>query len=317
MKIKTVITLSSFITAFNLNLGCSSNDGSNGNLNHSYNGTNSNGNNGFPSENVSNSISQLAQSKSARLDLSLTDAPNKNLSSVVVDVDHMEVLLSKSGKGGRLVVNQGLGPIDLLKLQNGITLALSQIQIPEGVQIQQLRLILKESGHFAVKSNGDICSLKTPSAQKTGLKIILTNQFTFESGAIYKVLIDFDALKSVVVKGNGDCLLKPVIKIKTASKIISDQTPNDESTDTDSATDEVPIITDNSNTAGDSSAGDSSSGSTDTSGSTSGTTSGSTTTDTSTTTTPDDSAYVTPTDLYSDYTELDLLELNNYYNTQP
>lgn len=149
----------------------------------------------------------------------LVDAPNRELKSVIVDIDHMEVLVAGNGKNGRLILAQGLGPVDLLKLQNGVSLPLQDIQAPAGIQIQQIRLILKDVGHYAVKGDDSICELKTPSAQKTGVKIILTNKVQFEAGHLYNIIVDFDAMKSVVVQGNGGCLLKPVLKLKSAVKI--------------------------------------------------------------------------------------------------
>lgn len=169
----------------------------------------------FSSQSASNgSVSE----KQAIVKFNLTDAPNKELKSVVVDIDHMEVVVAGKGKQGRLILAKGLGPVDLLKLQNGVTLPLQDIVAPEGIRIQQIRLILKSEGHYAVKTNDEVCELKTPSAQKTGVKIILTNKVEFEAGHEYNILVDFDAHKSVVVQGNGGCLLKPVLKLKSAYK---------------------------------------------------------------------------------------------------
>lgn len=156
--------------------------------------------------------------REAIVSFKLTDAPNKDLKSVVVDIDHMEVLVAGSSKVGRLILAKGLGPVDLLKLQNGVTLPLQDVVVPNNLQIQQIRLVLKSEGHFAVKGDDSVCELKTPSAQKTGVKIILTNKINFEAGHQYSILVDFDALKSVVIQGNGGCLLKPVLKLKSATK---------------------------------------------------------------------------------------------------
>lgn len=156
--------------------------------------------------------------KNAKVSFKLTDAPNKSLQSVYVDIEHMEVLLSSGAKAGRLIVAKNLGSVDLLKLRDGVTLPLQDVLIPHGLQIQQIRLVLKPEGHFAVKGDGALCELKTPSAQKTGIKIIMTNNFKFEAGNAYNIVVDFDALESVVIQGNGRCLLKPVLKLKSATK---------------------------------------------------------------------------------------------------
>lgn len=186
---------------------------------------------------------QLDTQKQALVSFKLTDAPNKALKSVVVDVDHLEVLVEGAGKTGRLQLSKGLGPVDLLKLQNGVTLPLQDVVAPHGLKIQQIRLILKSEGHYAVKGDDSVCELKTPSAQKTGVKIILTNKIQFEAGNKYDIVVDFDALKSVVVQGNGGCLLKPVLKLKSATKapiIVPPAPPAEDSSETNP--------TDNSNT---------------------------------------------------------------------
>lgn len=164
------------------------------------------------------SAQQIDSQKTALVSFKLTDAPNKDLKSVVVDIAHMEVMLAGKGKGGRLILAKDLGPVDLLTLQNGVTLPLQDVVVPEGLQIQQIRLVLKSDGHYAVKGDDSLCELKTPSAQKTGVKIILTNKFNFEAGHAYNIVVDFDALESVVIQGNGGCLLKPVLKLKSATK---------------------------------------------------------------------------------------------------
>ncbi|AHZ85396.1 hypothetical protein Bb109J_c2710 [Bdellovibrio bacteriovorus] len=181
-----------------------------------------------PSDSSASGLGQ-SNAEKAIVSFNLTDAPNKDLKSVVVDIDHMEVVVAGAGKAGRLILAKGLGPVDLLQLQNGVTLPLQDVEAPAGIRIQQIRLVLKPSGHYAVKGDDSICELKTPSAQKTGVKIILTNKVQFEAGHHYNIVVDFDALKSVVVQGNGGCLLKPVLKLKSAYKtpIVQPEPPVD------------------------------------------------------------------------------------------
>jgi hypothetical protein len=53
-------------------------------------------------------------------------------------------------------------------------------------------------------------SLTTPSAQQSGLKLNIQQDIV--NGVLYKLLLDFDAAKSVVQTGNGKFILKPVIR---------------------------------------------------------------------------------------------------------
>lgn len=180
---------------------------------------------------LANEVIKIQTEGSATLKLSLTDAPNDELSSVVVNVSHMEVLLEGMGKKGRLIVAENLGPVDLLTLQNGVTLPLSQASIPAGVRATQVRLVLNGEGNFSVKNSSEMCPMATPSAQKSGVKIVFGQPIEFVGGLTYSLLIDFDALKSVVVQGNGGCLLKPVLKLKEAKVI--DPGENEDSDDDD------------------------------------------------------------------------------------
>ena len=54
-------------------------------------------------------------------------------------------------------------------------------------------------------------ALVTPSAVQTGIKLI--NQFTVPAGQRFDLMLDFDACKSVVQRGNGVYALKPVVRV--------------------------------------------------------------------------------------------------------
>ena len=160
------------------------------------------------------------------LRISLTDAPSRNLKSVFVNVDHAELFVQKGGAKGRIIVSQGLGMVDLMTLRNGVLLPMQDLSLSTGLQITAIRLVLKSDNNHAIKSDDSRCEMQTPSAQHSGIKIHLAQPFTLESGSVYSMVMDFDAEKSVVVKGNGGCLLKPVLKLLSVTKIPFDSNPN-------------------------------------------------------------------------------------------
>lgn len=166
--------------------------------------------------------------------VNLTDAPAADLKSVTVNIDHAELRVSHGQKDGRLIVAQGLGQVDLLTLQNGLTLPMDQLNLPADTTISEIRLVLKAQGNSVTKADGSICQLQTPSEQQTGIKILITGGITIENGYSYSLVTDFDAGQSVVMQGNGGCLLKPVLKLKSASRI----TQNDDSTANSGAVEE-------------------------------------------------------------------------------
>ncbi len=149
----------------------------------------------------------------------LTDAPRDDLKEVNVNIKHVELVLERDGQEGRLLIAQNLGMLNLLTLRNGVTLPLAELSMPDGITVKQIRMVLESTDNHAIKSDDSRCELRTPSATKTGIKIILNQPVTFESESSYSMLIDFDALKSVNVLGNGDCLLKPVLKLPSFTKV--------------------------------------------------------------------------------------------------
>lgn len=145
----------------------------------------------------------------ARLQVYLTDNPNLNLSEVWVDVREIQIKMEDSAN---FLVLSGSRPgmYDLLQLTNGQDTLLSNALIPAG-RISQIRLVLGNN-NFAITTTGDTLQLATPSAQQSGLKV-LVNQ-TVTGGSLYRLTLDFDAAKSVVKAGNsGNYILKPVLRV--------------------------------------------------------------------------------------------------------
>lgn len=205
---------------------------------------------GGTGDSTTDTLKSSYSTKPANLRVSLTDAPNHNLKEVHVNVAHAELWLEKNGKEGRLIIAEGLGDVDLLTLQNGVLLPLADVNIPDGVKVKQIRLVLNGDNNYSVKSDDSICPMQTPSGQQSGIKIVLKEAVTFESGNNYSMIIDFDANKSVVVKGNGECLLKPVLKLPRFTSAPSEDTP-DGGGEIDDPNDETPVTDgDDSNSIG-------------------------------------------------------------------
>ena len=62
-----------------------------------------------------------------------------------------------------------------------------------------------------VPTGGTETALETPSALQSGIK--MNANFTVAAGQRYDLVLDFDACKSIVSKGNGGYSLKPVVKV--------------------------------------------------------------------------------------------------------
>lgn len=151
--------------------------------------------------------------------VSLTDAPIDGFTNVFVNIDSLELWLEKGGKEARLIVGKDRGLVDLLTLRNGVVLPIADFQMPVGVTVKEIRILVKPDLNYALYGDGQYCALQTPSAQVSGVKLKLSAPVTVEPGYSYSIVYDFDAEKSVVKKGQGDCLLKPVLKLGGFTRI--------------------------------------------------------------------------------------------------
>jgi hypothetical protein len=157
---------------------------------------------------------------SGTLRLALTDAPACGYDAVNVTIERVRVHQSGSAgdndAGWSDLVVTPKQRVNLLSLTNGVLQELGQTPLPAG-RYTQMRLVLAPNGNapFAnsvVPSGGSEVALTTPSGQQSGLKL----NVGIEVGAnqIADVVLDFDACKSVVPRGNsGQYNLKPVIAV--------------------------------------------------------------------------------------------------------
>ncbi len=154
------------------------------------------------------------------LRVALTDAPACGYDHVYVTVDRVRVHASSTaedGDGGwSEVVVSPAQRIDLLGLTNGVLAELGQTPLPAG-QYSQVRLVLRPNGtgtpaNAIVPTGGMEIALDTPSATQSGLKLI--HGFTVQANTLVDLVLDFDACKSIVKRGNsGRYNLKPVISV--------------------------------------------------------------------------------------------------------
>jgi Domain of unknown function (DUF4382) len=148
----------------------------------------------------------------ATLELRLTDGPAM-FEEVNIDVQGAEVHVNKdtaSSSGWQsLAVTKGI--YNVLKLSNGIDTVLGSVQLPLG-DISQIRLILGDKN--TIKVDGKILPLTISSGDNSGLKLKFEKKLL--AGVSYKVLMDFDAAKSVKeVKKGTEYKMKPVIRLIT------------------------------------------------------------------------------------------------------
>jgi hypothetical protein len=148
--------------------------------------------------------------KNARLQVWLTDAPG-DYEAVNIEVIGVEVHVGEGeGESGWKSLDAETGIYNLLELTNGLDTLLGEIEIPAG-KISQIRL--KLGNENSIRIDGEEYDLSTPSGQQSGLKLQVHE--TLSAGITYKILLDFDVARSVVVTGDETYKLKPVIRTIT------------------------------------------------------------------------------------------------------
>ena len=162
---------------------------------------------------VSTLLFSCEDEKNARIEVWLTDAPG-DFQEVNIDLQGVEIHSNETdNERGWQTLDVTPTVYDLLKLTNGEETLLGGIELPGG-RLSQVRLKLGENN--TVKIDDEVFPLSTPSAQQSGLKVQIHE--VLAEGVTYKIVLDFDAAKSVVESGNQTYSLKPVIRALTKAQ---------------------------------------------------------------------------------------------------
>lgn len=164
--------------------------------------------------------STASPSTMGTLSVSLTDAPSCGFDAVNVTVSKVRVnqsaAASDTDAGWTDITLSPARKINLLSLTNGALDTLGQTPLGAG-HYSQLRLVLDANTGNAMANSvvatgsSTEVSLDTPSAVQSGIKLV--NEFDVAAGQKVDLVLDFDACKSIVTKGNGKYALKPVVKV--------------------------------------------------------------------------------------------------------
>ncbi|MBD0331074.1 MAG: DUF4382 domain-containing protein, partial [Chitinophagaceae bacterium] len=143
----------------------------------------------------------------ARMQVYLTDDP-AGYDAILLDIEDVKINYSSDTANGWIsLANVNRGLYDVLRLIDDQDTLLANAELNTG-RVEQLRLVLGSSN--SVRVNGVTYPLNVPSGEQSGLKINLHQHL--QAGILYKLLLDFDAARSVVKTGNGQYKLKPVVR---------------------------------------------------------------------------------------------------------
>lgn len=145
------------------------------------------------------------EARTVPVQLLLTDAP-ANYDSVNVDIREIQLKISEDSTAW-IKIDTKDSVYNLLDLQDGVTTALAQDEVPAGT-LKEVRFILGPNNTVSV--DGVSHPLQTPSAEDSGLKIKIGKEL---KATLNTFTLDFDAALSVKEE-NGNYRLSPVIRLK-------------------------------------------------------------------------------------------------------
>jgi Domain of unknown function (DUF4382) len=164
--------------------------------------------------------------QNGRLAISLTDAPACGYDAVNITVEkiriHQSGTANENDSGWSEIVLNPAKRVNLVNLTNGVLEKLGEVPLAQG-KYTQLRLVLAENSttnplaNSVVPTGKQEVALTTPSGTKSGEKLI--QAFDVADGTLVDLVLDFDACKSIVARGNGAFNLKPVIAV--VPKVVS------------------------------------------------------------------------------------------------
>jgi hypothetical protein len=156
----------------------------------------------------SDSDTTAPQNGEGQLQIFMIDAPG-DYDEVNVEVVEVRVHRADADSmSGWLVVNSDTTYVNLLELTDGNHCVLADTTLPAG-HYSQIRLILGDGNNVVV--DGETHDLRIPSSGQSGLKLI--HGFTIEDGTVYGMTLDFDADRSIHRTGNGQYMMRPVIRL--------------------------------------------------------------------------------------------------------
>lgn len=143
------------------------------------------------------------------LEVRMHDAP-ADYEEVNVFIERVEVN-NTTGDEGWQTISEPNEQYNLLELTNGVFEVIGSAELEAGLY-PQIRLILSADNNSVVVA-GEEHGLFIPSGAQTGVKLNVNAEI--QEGIQYTLLLDFDAMRSVVETGqseNPGFILKPVIR---------------------------------------------------------------------------------------------------------
>ncbi|HWU43617.1 MAG TPA: DUF4382 domain-containing protein [Bdellovibrio sp.] len=165
---------------------------------------------------TSQSAGSSASGKNMKL--SVTSVSNPNLQNLFLNISRVDMLLSNGSQNALVNVANNLGTVDLQSLQNGLTSQLANITLPTGFNLQQINLVLGQTGNTAVDKNGNQCQLQIPGSLGNILPLSFGQGLNISNNSFFSLLMGIDSQSAITSLGNGSCAFNPTTGLASAYK---------------------------------------------------------------------------------------------------
>jgi len=167
---------------------------------------------------VNNSTSAVSAA-AKNMKIQMTSVASSSIKSLVLNIARVDAVVIANNQTAVVNLASNIGSVDMMSIQNGLSSTLADINLPTGVSIQQIDVVLAASGNTATSSNGTACTLTVPGSLGNILPLAFGSGLTVADSSAYSLLMAMDLRSAVTSAGNGNCLFSPTLGLSAAYKL--------------------------------------------------------------------------------------------------
>lgn len=148
----------------------------------------------------------------SKLEIYLDAAPTRNYNAVEVDIRRIMVTVSSGGakdSGWTELPLTRAGRYNLLDFTNGVDTLVASARLPEG-SVSKMRLTFGNDNALVLR-DGNTVPLSLPQSLQDGLDLTIVSSLTAQGTT--RLVLEFDAARSVVASGKDHYTLSPVARV--------------------------------------------------------------------------------------------------------
>jgi len=142
--------------------------------------------------------------------------------SAEIVISRVELVPGREGQSGIELLGETPVTLDLMDLEQGEALTITEAQVPAGTY-EQLRVVVEEAtvtlaDGFQFEDGTTTKDLRIPSGDRSGIRVKLLGPVEASTGTFSSLFVDFDVTRNFTIEGNPltragihDVLFTPVL----------------------------------------------------------------------------------------------------------